>query len=74
MDVNSTLAGQSKRRDYDIDDAAAYLNRLVVERGGPLPRSVILEWLTEFGLSGDIFDRLNKAHMWAYSDVGMVGE
>jgi hypothetical protein len=58
MDVNSTLAGQSKRRDYDIDDAAAYLNRLIVERGGPLPRSV----------------RLNKAHMWAYSDVGIVGE
>lgn len=41
MDLNSTLAGQSKRRDYDIDDAAAYLNRLVVERGGPLPRSYL---------------------------------
>jgi len=51
------------------------LNRLVVEKGGPLPRSGISEWLTEFGLSGaDIFDRLNEAHTRVYSVVGIVGE
>jgi hypothetical protein len=73
--IHQAIRDESKRRDYDIDDAAAYLNRLVVEKGGPLPRSGISEWLTEFGLSGaDIFDRLNEAHTRVYSVVGIVGE
>jgi len=71
--IHQAIEHPSRRRDYDIDDAAAYLNCLVAEKGGPISRPDIVVWLEEFELSGvDILDQLNEVHMQTYGAVGVV--
>jgi len=62
-------------RQYDLDDAVAYLHQIVSNAGGPVAVAVLKQWCTEFGcaLPNDaLVAKIKEAYQTAHARAGLV--
>ena len=77
--LNRMHRGVTNRRyykPYDISDAIAFLQRLVQQHGGPVPRTNITDWLSEFGFTydEDIVMQVGDEYQVVHGEIGIVVE